>query len=528
MTTRRTFLRVAASLPALLSSLPPALAAEAGRLALVIGNDAYKEVPLGNARNDANAIAGLLRRAGFEVDLQLDTTRTVLARAIERFGLALTRAEAKLGLFFYAGHGVQVDWRNYLVPVDAKVETAASLLTECVDLGALLALLDQAKGRNFIIILDACRENPFGRAYRPPQIGLSQFDAPHGTLLAFSTSPGKLAADGTDKHSVYTEHLLKELAVPGQRIESVLKRVRLNVRFATNGAQIPWESTSLEDDIVLVADAKPPAAPDPRLLAQQDAARWNEVKQSARADDVAAYLKEYPTGAFSEIAEVRLEQTLAVAQPVSQPVTQPVETRQPIATAERPQAASVNPYTQGRFALARLYTVGDEASYALADALSGVRQNTYVRRVTKVDEQGERIELNGGEFVLDAMGNVVKLRDAVFDVPTQYYPAVLQLGRKWHARYVRREPGRTYHGSYRFHIAAREWVEVPAGAFHAFRIEGVGVNDAGNRFVERLWIVPALIFAVKTEAFTYRGGQTLRADRRELLGYRQARFGRPD
>lgn len=515
MITRRVFLQSCASLTALLAGLPRALAAEAGRLALVVGNDAYKEVPLGNARNDARAMAELLRRAQFEVDLQLDTTRTALARAIERFGVALKRTDARLGLFFYAGHGVQVDWRNYLVPVDAKVETAASLLTECVDLGALLALLDQAKGRNFIIILDACRENPFGRAYRPVQTGLSQFDAPHGSLLAFATAPGKLAADGNDKHSVYTEHLLKELAVPGQRIESALKRVRLNVRFATNGTQIPWESTSLEDDIVLVAQPQVPTEAEQRLLAQQDAARWNEAKQSARAEDVAAYLKEFPAGSFTELAEVRLEKAVA----------RPAESRQTSGSTELPQAVSNNPYSQGRFPLARVFSVGDEAEYELADALSGVRSGTVRRRVTNVDLQAERIEINDGELVLDPMGNVIKLGGAVFDVPTQYYPAHLQLGKKWFARYVRRDPMRTFHGSYRFHIAAREWLEVRSGTFHAFRIEGAGRNDAGNSFVERLWIVPSLNFAVKTEAFTYSGGRITRAVRRELVRYTQKQFG---
>lgn len=517
MTTRRDFLCATASLPVMLSTVgSPAWAAAEGRFALVVGNDAYKEVPLANARNDASAVAGLLKRARFEVDLQLDTTRAGLARAIERFGLTLTRAEARLGLFYYAGHGVQVDWRNYLVPVDATVATAASLLTECIDLGALLALLDQAKGRNFVIILDACRENPFGKAYRPPHTGLSQFDAPLGSLLAFATAPGKLAADGGDKHSVYTEHLLKELAVPGQRLEAALKRVRLNVRFATQGAQIPWESTSLEDDIVLFPQPEP-AESEQRQLAQKDLERWNEVKQSARAEDVASYLKEFPQGSFTEIAEVRLEQTIA----------RPAESRHPATTPELPAAVSNNPYSQGRFPLARVFSVGDEASYVLADALSGVQHGSQRRRVTKVDERVDRIEINDGELVWDPMGNPVKVRDAVFDIPTQYYPAHLQLGKKWLARYVRREPQRTYHGSYRFHIAAREWVQVKSGSFHAFRIEGVGSNDAGSQFVERLWIVPSLNFAVKNEAFTYRGGRIVRAERRELVSYTQKQFGNP-
>lgn len=516
MTTRREFLRATASLPVVLSTVAtPAWAAGEGRFALVVGNDSYKEVPLSNARNDAGAVAALLKRARFEVDLQLDATRAGLAGAIERFGLTLTRSEAKLGLFYYAGHGVQVDWRNYLVPVDAKVATAASLLTECIDLGALLALLDQAKGRNFIIILDACRENPFGRTYRPSQTGLSQFDAPHGSLLAFATAPGKLAADGREKHSVYTEHLLKELAVPGQRLEAALKRVRLNVRFATNGEQIPWESTSLEDDIVLFPQPEP-AESEQRQLAQKDLQRWNEVKHSPRAEDVAGYLKEFPHGSFTEIAEVRLEKT----------ATKPAESRQPVSAPELPQAVSANPYTQGRFPLARLFSVDDEASYVLADALSGVQQGRYLRRVTKVDEQSDRVEINGGEFVWDAMGNPLKVRDAVFDIPTQYYPAQLQLGKKWLARYVRRETMRTYRGSYRFRVVSRQWIAVPAGSFHAFQIEGIGSNDAGSNFVEHLWVVPSMNFFVKSEAFTYRGGQIVRADRRELVSYRQARFAR--
>ena len=254
MTTRRSFINTLAALPPALSlrrSWAATPAPDASRLALIIGNSAYANAPLTNPANDARAVGGLFASAGFSVDSQLDATRLDMMAAIERFGAAARRADTRLVVFYYAGHGAQLDWRNYLLPVDAVVEKQEHMKQRCIDLGLLLGQLNAAKDKTFVIILDACRNNPFGAAYRPEQKGLSQFDAPVGSLLAYATAPGNVASDGEGQNGLYTEHLVRELGRHGTRIEDALKRVRLNVRLASHGAQVPWETTSLESDVFI-------------------------------------------------------------------------------------------------------------------------------------------------------------------------------------------------------------------------------------------------------------------------------------
>ena len=171
MVDRRVFLKTVGAASVLVGAHPwPALAAEdPSRVALVIGNDAYPQSPLANAVNDARGVADLLRTAGFRVDLRTDTSRDALMKAVEKFGAAIVRNEVKLGFFYYAGHGIQVDWRNYLVPADADIASARELSARCFDLGVLLGQLSKARDKVFVVILDACRDNPFGAAFRPEQ-----------------------------------------------------------------------------------------------------------------------------------------------------------------------------------------------------------------------------------------------------------------------------------------------------------------------------------------------------------------------
>lgn len=197
-----------------------------------------------NPANDARAMSGLFGEAGFTVDARLDATRADMLAAIERFGAAIRRPEIRQVVFYYAGHGVQLEWRNYLLPVDAEVDSAAQVRQRCIDLNQLLGQFGASKDKTYIIILDACRNDPFGSAFRPEQKGLSQFDAPVGSLIAYATSPGNVASDGGGKNGLYTENLVRELSRRETKLEDALKRVRLNVRLASRGAQIPWETTS--------------------------------------------------------------------------------------------------------------------------------------------------------------------------------------------------------------------------------------------------------------------------------------------
>jgi hypothetical protein len=210
-------------------------------------------------------------------------------------------------VFFYAGHGVQLDWQNYLVPVDAQIESSGQVPARCVDLGNILRRFAEARGKVFVIMLDACRNDPFGGGYRPEQKGLSQFDAPTGSLLAYSTAPGAAASDGTGKNSLYTENLLRELSSRGVRLEDALKRVRLNVRLASRGLQVPWESTSLETDFYVFEEGRRKLS-DEELEAEveADVAMWSSIKQSRRAEDWIGYLRRFPNGRFAEMVQMRL------------------------------------------------------------------------------------------------------------------------------------------------------------------------------------------------------------------------------
>jgi uncharacterized caspase-like protein len=221
------------------------------RFALVIGNGRYQDVPLKNAQNDAKAIAEQLTRVGFEVTLKLDSTRSEMVETIRAFGAKLGKQKG-IGLFYFAGHGAQLAWRNYLIPVDAKIKNIAEMQAQAVDMETLLESMTRARNAMNLIILDACRDNPFGGDVRVGQKGLSQVDAPPGTLLAYATAPGNVAADGSGANGLYTEHVLKEMLMPAAKIEDVFKRVRLNVRRQSRGQQVPWESTSLEQDFYFI------------------------------------------------------------------------------------------------------------------------------------------------------------------------------------------------------------------------------------------------------------------------------------
>jgi uncharacterized caspase-like protein len=312
MTTRRRFIQTLAALPPAFAFRHVRAAADPSRLALIIGNSSYRDAPLVNPANDAKAVSSLLTQAGFTVDSRLNATRVDMMAAIEKFGAAVKKSETKLVVFYYAGHGAQLDWRNYLLPVDAVVERQEHMKERCVDLSLLLGQFSAAKDKTFVVILDACRNNPFGTAYRPDQKGLSQFDAPVGSLLAYATSPGNVASDGEGANGLYTENLVRELGKRGTRIEDALKRVRLNVRLASKGEQIPWETTSLEGDIFIFNDGqKKLSDAEMEQVVEADVTEWTRIKSSKKIDDWVSYLRTFPNGRFAEIAQMRLSRLLA-------------------------------------------------------------------------------------------------------------------------------------------------------------------------------------------------------------------------
>ncbi len=221
------------------------------RTALIIGNSRYQMGVLPNPVNDARAMATVLKQVGFDVILKTEiSNKDEMKRAIREFGRKLERGG--VGLFYYAGHGLQVDGINYLIPVEAQIYNQEEVEYECVEAGFVLAQMENARNRMNVVIMDACRDNPFARSFRSSKRGLATINAPTGTMIAYATAPGSVASDGTGKNGLYTEILLNEIQVEGQKIEETFKNVRRSVLDLSDGRQIPWESSSLVGDFYFV------------------------------------------------------------------------------------------------------------------------------------------------------------------------------------------------------------------------------------------------------------------------------------
>ncbi len=286
----------------------------APKMALVMGNSKYKESPLKNPANDAKAIGDALKATGFDVTVRLDVRRDEMAGAVQAYVKSLAARKA-VGLFYFAGHGLQLAWRNYMLPVDMDIDTVADVPKQGVEVNALLEGLNKAENPMNVIILDACRDNPFGHVKGVDHKGLSQMDAPNHTLLAYATNPGNVASDGEGENGLYTENFLREMRVKDAKIEEVFKRVRLNVRLKSKGAQVPWESTSLEDDFWFQppAELKKLSEAEQLKLLDEEVAVWDKAKSTKDLKLIEAYLLRYPTGSFSEIAQLEFDRALAKA-----------------------------------------------------------------------------------------------------------------------------------------------------------------------------------------------------------------------
>ena len=266
------------------------------RVALIIGNAAYVNVPaLSNSTNDAKSMANVMRKLGFKVFDVIDGDRASMAKAIEQMKTQLNGQQA-VAMLYYAGHGLQLDWHNYMVPVDAKLNSSKDVPNQTIDIESVIKTFKSSNTRMNIIVLDACRDNPF--ADKASGKGLAQLDAPPGTYLAFATSPGNVAEDGDESsgNGLFTQFLIKELQKPAT-IENVFKRVRLQVRQKSQGRQIPWDSSSLEDDFAfndgvkhtfnpedLIREAREAKEKEERLKTEAEAAKRRELEISQQRE----------------------------------------------------------------------------------------------------------------------------------------------------------------------------------------------------------------------------------------------------
>jgi WD40 repeat protein len=218
------------------------------RLALVVGNSTYKDSPLINPVNDARAMTIKLQQLGFTVIKKENADLEEMIAAVRDFGNQLKNGGGT-GLFYFAGHGVQSKGNNYLIPVNANIKQEDELATRAYNANEVLEKMDTAKNRINMVILDACRDNPFARSFRSGARGLAGIEqAPTGTLVAYATSPGSTAADGSGSNGLYTEQLLRAMSEPGLKMEDVFKRVRVSVMEKSAGKQVPWEMSSVVGD----------------------------------------------------------------------------------------------------------------------------------------------------------------------------------------------------------------------------------------------------------------------------------------
>lgn len=290
------------------------------RVAFVVGNSGYQHVPeLKNPFNDARGMAAKLEGLDFEVVEGLDLDLPGLRGKIKEFVSKLENAD--VALFFYAGHGLQVNGVNYLLPTDAQLHSQLDLDFEAVPVDLVLSAMERASKTN-LVFLDACRNNPLaenlarsmGTRSTAVGRGLAKTSSGIGTLISFATQPGNVALDGKGTNSPFTTALLKHLGTPGQDITRDLVAVRRDVLQATDGRQVPWENSSLTGEIILKREAPPePAVVEKPLPLQQDPqvvelAFWDTIKSKENAAYFETYLKRYPEGQFTDLARLRIEE----------------------------------------------------------------------------------------------------------------------------------------------------------------------------------------------------------------------------
>jgi len=270
------------------------------RVALVIGNGAYRSVPeLRNSRNDADDISEQLKRLGFSVIDGRDLDRSAMQVALGRFAQRLKGADA--GLVYYSGHGLQINGQNFLVPVDLKLDDGAFTPFEMVRLDDVVEALSYTDGVR-LLVLDACRDNPFANSLAQNKgsrgagmtRGLAKIERSQGMLIAYSTQPNAVAADGTGRNSPFTAALVREMQVPGLEVATVFRRVAVNVYRETGGAQTPELSVSLLQDFYL----------NPQ---ESDVGAWQKLGPSASAAGLKAFISRFPTSVMVDAARARLD-----------------------------------------------------------------------------------------------------------------------------------------------------------------------------------------------------------------------------
>ncbi len=285
-----------------------AFAAAEPRIALVIGNSAYGSVSaLDNPVNDAQLIGKKLKELGFDVRHLSDSTQVEMKRAIAQFGRDLRKGgDTAIGLFYYAGHGVQSFGSNYLLPVDVSLSDPADLDLMAVEARSVLHQMASAKNHTNIVILDACRNNPFEHLADMDDNGLAEMKAPTGTFLAYATDPGGVALDGEHGNSPFTLSLAEHISTPGMAIEQLFKKVRVDVLEETRGLQTPWDTSSLTQDFAFAIET------ETKIIAHRtEEEHWDAAISSRDPVQIMMFIRSYPDSAHADEANALLQTVMA-------------------------------------------------------------------------------------------------------------------------------------------------------------------------------------------------------------------------
>jgi hypothetical protein len=533
----------------MLLACPAALHAAEQRVALVIGNNAYPAAPLKNTINDARAMARTLNQMGFEVILRTNLNQKGMVEALREFSGRLR--EGGVALFYFSGHGMQVKGRNYLIPVDADIRSEDEVPYMSMDMSQVLDRLEAARSRANLVILDACRNNPFVRTFRSARSGLAQMDAPGGTLLAFATAPGSEARDGDEEYGVYTKHLLAQMSAPMVPVEVMFRRVREGVAAETMNRQIPWEASSLTGDFFFNASAPAAAArpaPAPKAAAAPagvdplavELAFWNSIKDSTNPADFQAYLDQYPAGSFAALARNRVASApparaaAPVAVPAAPAPAKPAATKGMEIASRAPDAAAVR--AAGPAAL----NVGDRWTYRFTDERNGSVLATLVHEITEVGAQAVTETLSpadrktGGVPMESALDIRVVEHNAAVPV-IEFAPFLsanteITVGKTWSDIPGMSSMSSSDRWRVSARVTAREAVRVPAGEFNAYRVEVEAQRPQPTDNNDRItvvrvslvaWYAPETRRVVKTVRKSFNQFSSIQdTDRYELVDFK--------
>lgn len=521
------------------------------RIALVVGNAQYQSVAaLKNPGTDAGDVADSLRRLGFEVTLAQDAGRDMFNRKVAEFAQR-SLGDVEMAVFYFAGHAVQLDWANYLLPVDIRVTKPEDIRSQGVALTEVIGQIKRAGARNALIIVDACRDNPF-RGIALPK-GLAQMDAPAGTYIAYATAPGSVARDGEgdSANGLYTRYLLREMRVPA-KIEDMFKRVRTQVRQSSTNQQIPWDSSSLEQDIAL-NDGRTFRFELAHL--QQEHERWQKAvdeaskkvdsssaRQSGATDKDAVALRKDMAAAVDKLkeAQIALDRLKAIER-VPAAMDSEVRFQQELTAWSAVQRSqSVNDYYEylkvypsGLFAeqvklmlekqlvkerysqadarqmqsltpVGEVFRPGDNYVLRTTDMMTG-KTHRYTVSVDRIDQGKVHLLTNAKNpeiRTLDGAVESTRSTDGVwaFDPPRLDVPADgFVVGKKWVGRTLQTkvDKGTQTWRDDEIRVEAYETVTLPAGVFKAYRLVMRSMLENGYSVRRTYWMEPGWGYPIK-------------------------------